>query len=61
MNKTIGDTEFNEALRDRNNINTPNKETAFCNENNIEILWGIGGKHKVNSSSWILQKWSNNS
>ena len=25
MNKTIGDTEFNEALRDRNNINIMNK------------------------------------
>jgi len=40
---------------DRNNETTP--ETAFCNQNNIEALWGIGGNHKSNSSSWILKKW----
>ena len=40
---------------DRNDETTP--ETAFCNQNNIEALWGIGGNHKSNSSSWILKKW----
>jgi len=43
---------------DRNNETTPNTETTFCNENNVEILWGIGGKHKANSSSWILKRWN---
>ena len=40
---------------DRNNNTTP--ETIFCEENNIQLLWGIGGDNKSNSSSWILQKW----
>ena len=40
---------------DRNNKTTP--EFDFCRNNNIELLWGIGGESKSNSSSWILQKW----
>ena len=40
---------------DRNDKTTP--ETTFCNQNNIEELWGIGGNNKSNSSSWILKKW----
>ena len=40
---------------DRNNKTTP--ETIFCDENNIETLWGIGGTNKSNSSSLILKKW----
>ena len=40
---------------DRNDETTP--ETTFCNQNNIEALWGIGGNNKSNSSSWILKKW----
>ena len=40
---------------DRNDETTP--ETTFCNQNNIETLWGIGGSNKSNSSSWILKKW----
>ena len=40
---------------DRNNITTP--ETEFCDKNNIETLFGIGGNNKSNSSSWILKKW----
>mgnify|MGYP001468319897 CR=1 FL=1 len=40
---------------DRNNETTPEKE--FCNQNGIEMLWGIGGNEKSNSSSWILKKW----
>ena len=43
---------------DRDNSTTPNQETIYCNQNNIEILWGIGGKHKANSSSWILKRWN---
>ena len=41
---------------DRNNNTTPEKK--FCDENNIETLFGIGGNNKSNSSSWILKKWN---
>ena len=44
---------------DRNNETTP--ESLFCKENNIELLWGIGGENKSNSSSWILKKWKDRS
>ena len=40
---------------DRNDKTTPEKK--FCDENNIETLWEIGGKNKSNSSSWILKRW----
>ena len=40
---------------DRNDKTTP--ETKFCEKNNVETLWGIGGSYKKNSSSWILKKW----
>ena len=40
---------------DRNSNTTP--EYEFCKKNNIEMLWGIGGENKSNSSSWILKKW----
>ena len=40
---------------DRNNNTTP--EIEFCNANNIELLWSVGGNEKTNSSSWILKKW----
>ena len=40
---------------DRNDETTP--ETTFCNKNNIQALWGVGGNNKSNSSSWILKKW----
>ena len=43
---------------DRNNNTTPEKE--FCDNNNIETLFGIGGDDKSNSSSWILKKWEKN-
>jgi len=43
---------------DRNNQTTPNPETIFCKKNNVETIWGIGGNNKANSSSWILQKWT---
>ena len=40
---------------DRNNENTAEKE--FCDKNDVETLFGIGGNDKSNSSSWILNKW----
>jgi len=42
---------------DRNDKTTP--ESVFCEENNIGLLWGVGGNDKSNSSSWILKKWNN--
>ena len=41
---------------DRNNDTTP--EFIFCDQNNVELIWGVGGNNKANSSSWILKKWS---
>ena len=41
---------------DRNSNTTPEKE--FCDQNQIETLWGIGGDFKKNSSSWILNNWT---
>ena len=41
---------------DRNDKTTP--ETIFCEQHNIDTIWGIGGSNKSNSSSWILKKWS---
>ena len=43
---------------DRNSESTPEKK--FCDENNIETLWGVGGYNKSNSSSWILKRWRKN-
>ena len=43
---------------DRNSNSTPGQEFKFCTKHNIEMLWGIGGNNKSNSSSWILEKWS---
>ena len=37
---------------DRTNTNSP--EVDFCNENNIEILWGVGGE-KIQSSSDLIK------
>ena len=43
---------------DRDSKNT--LEIKFCKDNKIETLWGVGGNHKSNSSSWILKKWKDN-
>ena len=43
---------------DRNQKTTPEKE--YCEKNNIETIWEIGGKNKANSSSWLLKKWTDN-
>jgi len=40
---------------DRKSTTTP--EVEFCNNNKIEMLWGVGGNEKSNSSSWILENW----
>ena len=42
---------------DRNQNTSPSAEKAYCEQNKVEVLWGIGGHNKANSSSWILKKW----
>lgn len=32
-------------------------EEGFCRAYNIDLLFGVGGTEKKNSSSWILQDW----
>ena len=39
---------------DRTNKTTP--ELEFCNNNNIEMIWGLGGG-KIQSSSDLLKNW----
>jgi cytidyltransferase-like protein len=41
---------------DRNPKSTPTHEQKFCEENGIEMVWGLGGD-KSNSSSWILNRY----
>jgi len=40
---------------DRTKENIPEMDT---DDTNIEFLFGVGGENKMNSSSWILKKWS---
>ena len=37
---------------DRKKNNTP--EMKLCDEHGIQMLWGIGGKDKPQSSSWLV-------
>ena len=39
---------------DRKKHNTP--EQAVCNELGVEMLWGIGGNNKANSSSDLVER-----
>ena len=39
---------------DRKKKNTP--EMNLCDELGIQMLWGIGGKDKPQSSSWLVNK-----
>ena len=39
---------------DRKKNNTP--EMEICDELGIQMLWGIGGKEKPQSSSWLVNK-----
>ena len=39
---------------DRKKNNTP--EMEVCDEFGIQMLWGIGGKDKPQSSSWLVNK-----
>lgn len=40
---------------DRTKENIPEMDTEV---DNIEFIFGVGGDNKMNSSSWILKKWS---
>ena len=42
---------------DRSDDTTPSLEKEYCEKNKVEVLWGIGGNNKKNSSSWILKQW----
>lgn len=42
---------------DRGKDNIP--EIATCNACNVDLVFGVGGTNKANSSSWILNKWEN--
>jgi D-beta-D-heptose 7-phosphate kinase/D-beta-D-heptose 1-phosphate adenosyltransferase len=42
---------------DRTSDNIP--ELEYCKENNVELMFGVGGNTKKNSSSWILSNWVN--
>lgn len=39
---------------DRTKTNIPEMS---ANIENVEFVFGVGGEHKMNSSSWILQEW----
>ena len=43
---------------DRKKDNTP--EMEVCDELGIQMLWGIGGKDKPQSSSWLVNKFLEN-
>ena len=43
---------------DRNQGNVP-EETTYGDYPNVSFVYGVGGKTKKNSSSWILEEWKN--
>lgn len=43
---------------DRGKDNIP--ETETCQNLNIDLVFGVGGTNKANSSSWMLNEWKNN-
>lgn len=43
---------------DRKKENTP--EMDLCDEIGTQMLWGIGGKDKPQSSSWLVEKFMEN-
>jgi cytidyltransferase-like protein len=42
---------------DRNQTNIPEMSVE---DDNLEFVFGVGGEHKSNSSSWILNEYKNN-
>jgi D-beta-D-heptose 7-phosphate kinase/D-beta-D-heptose 1-phosphate adenosyltransferase len=45
---------------DRGSENTP-EECVYGNMEAVEFVFGVGGTDKINSSSWILEEWRNES
>ena len=43
---------------DRKDGSTPSAEHQVCKDNGIDMLWGLGGDYKKNSSSAILSDWT---
>ena len=43
---------------DRKDDSTPSAEHQVCKDNGIDMLWGLGGDYKKNSSSSILSNWT---
>jgi D-beta-D-heptose 7-phosphate kinase/D-beta-D-heptose 1-phosphate adenosyltransferase len=43
---------------DRTNTSTPEYE-RFKDNPRVEFAWGVGGRDKKNSSSWVLDNWKN--
>jgi len=41
---------------DRGKDNIP--EIPVCNECNVDLVFGVGGTNKANSSSWLLDNWN---
>jgi len=41
---------------DRGSVNTPEYE-RYKDDDRVEFKWGVGGADKMNSSSWILERW----
>ena len=41
---------------DRSNENTPEYE-RYKDDDRVTFKWGVGGTDKINSSSWILNRW----
>jgi len=44
---------------DRTKTNIPEMDLAEASGFDIEFKFGVGGKNKMNSSSWILEDWKN--
>lgn len=44
---------------DRTNTTTP-EYTAWGDHPDVEFAWGVGGEDKKNSSSWLLDAWTQN-
>ncbi len=56
----VRSTHMNEKIifangGDRTSENIPEMS---LNDNNLEFIFGVGGNFKMNSSSWILNKWN---
>ena len=41
---------------DRTNTTTPEYKT-YSSYPHVDFVFGVGGEHKMNSSSWILEEW----